>query len=188
MRGFVRDDGLFDIEGHLIDRKPVDFQVTCGPLRPAGEPVHEMWVRLTIDRELVVRDVAAVSDHAPYLDCLDAPASLAQLVGVRITGGWKREIKERLSGVRSCTHLVEMLAPMGSTAIQALIKQLQEIPLPMRDSGRPRQIDTCHAMAADRRIAALRWPEHYTGPRDADGHPVGPDGAPYATVEAPPPA
>jgi hypothetical protein len=183
MRGFARDDGLFDIEGHLTDRKPLDFQVTVGPLRRAGEPLHQMWVRLTIDGDLVVRDAVAATDHAPYRDCLGAPPSLAQLIGLRIGSGWIREIKERLGGVKSCTHLVEMLAPMGTTAIQALVKQLREIPLPLKVSGRPRQIDTCHAMAADRRVAALRWPEHYTGPRDAAGRPVGLDGAPYQPSE-----
>ena len=186
MRGFAREDGLFDIEGHLTDRKPFDFQVTVGPLRAAGEPVHEMWVRLTIDSDLVVRVAVASTDHAPYLACRGAAPSLARVIGLRIGGGWNREIKERLGGVQSCTHLMEMLAPMGTTAIQSLVLQLREIALPLKASGRPRQIDTCHAMAADRRVAALRWPEHYTGPRDATGQPVGTDGAPYAALETAP--
>jgi hypothetical protein len=29
----------------------------------------------------------------------------------------------------------------------------------------------------------LRWPEHYTGPRDAAGRPVDKNGAPYRLLE-----
>ena len=183
MHGYAREDGLFDIEGHLTDRKPFDFQVTFGPLRAAGVAIHEMWVRLTIDSELLVREVAASSDHAPYRDCQGAPATLSALVGLRIGGGWKREIKERLGGARSCTHLVEMLAPMSTTAIQALVTELREIALPAQASGRPRQIDTCFAMASQRRAAALRWPDHYTGPRDAGGRAVDAEGRPFEATE-----
>lgn len=184
MHGYAREDGLFDIEAHLTDRKPFDFQVTFGPLRAAGAAIHEMWVRLTIDSELVVRDVAASSDHAPYRGCQGAPAILSALVGLRIGGGWRREIKQRLGGVQSCTHLVEMLGPMGTVAIQAMVTQLKEIPLPERGGGRPRQIDTCFAMASHRRAAALRWPGHFTGRRDAAGLPVDSEGRPFEAVEA----
>ena len=183
MRGYARDDGRFDVEARLTDVKPFPFQVTVGPLRASREPVHEMWIRLTIESDLVVHEAVAATVHAPYLDCHAAPPSLAALVGLRIGGGWNREVRERLGGVRSCTHLVEMLAPMATTAIQSLVKQVAEIPLPLKASGRPRQIDTCHSMAAGRRAAALRWPDHYTGPRDADGHPVDADGQAYRAVE-----
>lgn len=182
MQGYARDDGLFDVEGHLTDCKPVDFQINVGPRRAAGEPIHEMWIRLTIDKELVVREVVAATDHAPYLDCQSTPPTLASLVGLRIGGGWKRAVRERLGGTQSCTHLMELLGPMATTAVQSLVTELREFPL-QRSSGRSLQIDSCYSMAATRRAVALRWPEYYEGPRDAAGRPVDASGQPYLASE-----
>jgi hypothetical protein len=163
MRGYARDDGLFDIEGHVIDRKPETFTVHLGPTVTAGSSIHEMWVRLTIDDQFEVRDAAAVTDAGPYADCRDAPPSLQRIVGVRIGGGWTREVKARLGGVQSCTHLMELLIPMGTVAFQALYLTLRERPMPLDKAGRPVKIDSCYAFASNRDIVAIRWPEHYTG-------------------------
>ena len=40
-RGYLRDDGLWDIEGHLVDTKPYDIpSEDRGGTIPAGEPLH----------------------------------------------------------------------------------------------------------------------------------------------------
>ena len=56
--GFRRDDGLFDIEAHLVDAKDHDYELLTG-VRPAREAVHDMWVRVTIDREFVIHAIEA---------------------------------------------------------------------------------------------------------------------------------
>ena len=71
IRGYKREDGLFDVEGHLVDTKPYDFKLAAG-LRPAGEPVHGMWLRITVNRELVIVDAAAAMDAVPYAGSCDA--------------------------------------------------------------------------------------------------------------------
>jgi len=165
MHGYARDDGLFDIEGHLTDRKPVPFAADAGVLVRAGDAIHEMWVRLTIDEGFVIRDVAADTEASPFDDCRMAPDSLTQMVGVRIGAGWAREIRQRLGGVKSCTHLMEMLIPMGTAAIQAMAVPLRGHPTERDGSGRPKMIDSCFALSSDRRVVAIRWPAHYTGSR-----------------------
>ena len=62
--GYRRRDGLFDIEAHLVDVKDHDFALLTG-IRPAGVPVHDMWVRVTIDRAFVIHAVEAVTDSSP---------------------------------------------------------------------------------------------------------------------------
>ena len=62
--GWRRDDGLFDIEAYLADVKDHDYALLTG-VRPAGEPVHDMWVRVTIDRTFVIHAIVAVSDRVP---------------------------------------------------------------------------------------------------------------------------
>ena len=69
--GFARDDGLFDIEAHLVDAKDHDYELLTG-VRPAREAVHDMWVRVTIDRDFVdPRDRSASPTACP----IRAPAT-----------------------------------------------------------------------------------------------------------------
>src|SRR5262245_66432830 len=52
---YKRADGLWDLEARLTDVKPVDYRLSSG-IRPAGTPVHDMWIRLTVDRALTIVD------------------------------------------------------------------------------------------------------------------------------------
>ena len=61
--GFERDDGLFDIDAHLADIKDRDFELLTGN-RPAGEPIHAMHVRVTIDREYTIHAIEARTDRS----------------------------------------------------------------------------------------------------------------------------
>lgn len=162
-RGFEREDGLFDIEGHVTDWKKYEYERPDGREVPLGEPVHDMWVRLTIDEDLHVRDVAASTNAAPYAPCFDAAKTLEAVRGLRIAAGWGKEIRKRLGGVKSCTHLVELLGPVATTAYQTLATIRWRKPLPVSSSGRPLKIDSCFAYASDREVVRAFWPEHYTG-------------------------
>jgi hypothetical protein len=160
---FRRDDGLYDVEGHITDRKPFESTAPFGKTTPANDPVHEMWIRLTIDKEYVVRDVSAATDSAPYGDCFGAPSTLSVLVGTRIGGGWNREVRDKLGGAKSCTHLMEMLTPLATATYQAMWTEMQEQTEAVDREGRPLLLNACWAMASDRDLAYRRWPQHYTG-------------------------
>ena len=65
-----------------------------------GEPVHDMWLRITVDRELRIVDAQASTDAMPYQDECDRIApDYARLVGLSIGPGYLRHLKERLGGV-----------------------------------------------------------------------------------------
>lgn len=162
-RGYRRDDGLWDIEGHLIDRKASNFTVPQGQPVPAGEPIHEMWVRLTVDDDLVVHDILAVTDHAPYPVCPSAAGALSTLRGLRIATGWTAEVRSRLGGRAGCTHLAELLGPVATTAYQTLAEVRLARPDERDRNGRPVRIDSCLAYAGDGDLVRRRWPEHFTG-------------------------
>lgn len=120
--GFVRHDGLFDIEGTLIDTKPFALVLPEG-LVDGGQPIHQMKVRLTIDRDFVIRDTEAQTLHAPYSVCGDIADSYRQLVGLRIEPGFTQAVKRRFRGVLGCSHMTELLPPMATTAFQILWSQ-----------------------------------------------------------------
>ena len=68
--GYRRGDDLFDIEGHLTDVKDHDYTLLTG-VRRAGEPVHDMWIRLTIGRDYLIRTIEVRTDEMPYPGACD---------------------------------------------------------------------------------------------------------------------
>lgn len=164
MRGFRRADGMFEIEGRVTDRKPHEFRSPNGTkVVPASAPIHDMGVRLVIDLDMTVRDVTAFTAAAPYTDCHDAGATLQVLKGLRIAGGWGSEVRRRLGGAQSCTHLMELLIPLATTAYQSLTMVRMERPDTLDAEGKPVKIDSCYAYARDRGVVRRRWPAYYTG-------------------------
>lgn len=167
-RGYRRRDGLWDIEGHLVDTKAYSFPNHDRGEIHAGEPLHEMWVRLTVDDDLVVREVEAVTDAGPYRVCPDAAPRLAVLKGLRIAPGWTKAVRQRLAGVNGCTHLTELLGPMATVAYQTLVsvrmKRLDATP----SDRKPSVIDSCYAYRSDGEVVQRRWPQFYTGETVAD--------------------
>lgn len=168
--GYRRADGLWDIEGHITDVKDHPFfRGERGEIAP-GEFVHEMWIRVTFDNRLTVRAVEAVTDAAPYTLCPSITANFQRLVGLSIASGWTAAVKERLGGTEGCTHMVELLGPVATTAFQTIATWLddrdQEARAAMVARGetpprrrRPPMIDTCHVWAADGEVVAREWPE-----------------------------
>lgn len=117
--GFVREDGLFDIEGLLVDTKPMPLNLVTREV-PAGTAIHQMRVRLTIDRERLIVDAHAETEHGPYPDCMRVGSAYRQLIGMRIEPGFTQSVKRLFRGISGCSHITELLPPMASTAFQML--------------------------------------------------------------------
>jgi hypothetical protein len=162
MRGFRRSDGLFEIEGRVTDRKPHDLLLASGGRQvPANEPIHDIGVRLVFDAELLVHGVETFTEAAPYARCPEGGRALQSLKGLRMTSGWSQEVRRRLGGAQSCTHLMELLVPMATAAFQSLSAVTKGRPEKLDATGRPRKIDSCYAYGAQREIVRVRWPEYY---------------------------
>lgn len=162
MKTYARGDGLFDVEAHLVDRKPFDFQRLASPAPlPAGSALHDLWIRMTVDDKLVVRAIEAASDVTPYEVCRGATETLAVLVGQRIARGWSAAVKERLRGEASCTHLMEMLLPAATTALQGIRALSESRRRALNDAGEPVQLGSCYAYARHREPVALLWPQYH---------------------------
>lgn len=163
-RGYRRADGLWDIEGRLVDTKAYPFtNAFRGEIAP-GEPIHAMWLRLTVGDDLVIRDVVAATDAAPYAVCPAITPAFAALKGVRIGPGWRREVLSRLGGVKGCTHLVELLWPLATAAYQTVYPILARERPPTPEAGPPAHLDSCHALARDGEVVRRHHPRWYTGP------------------------
>lgn len=170
MRAFRRKDGLYEVEGRLTDRKPHHFEPWSGGGRsvPANEPIHDMGVRILFDEGLLVLDIATFSDAYPYDVCQSGGESLQGLKGLRMTGGWGKEVRERVGAERSCTHLRELLVPLATVAYQALGQVYRERPLRLDATGRPVKINSCFAYADSGPLVQRLWPQFYR-PSGSDG-------------------
>ena len=163
-KGYEREDGLWDIEAHLRDTKShVHPRRAGGRARQPGEPVHDMWLRVTIDLDMKIHDVEAKTDEGPYAICGDIAPHFKRLIGITIGAGWRKRIAESVGGVKGCTHLVELLGPLGTTAFQATGRARQ-----VRSEGKPvtrkpYQLNGCHVYNEDGPIARERWPQYFTG-------------------------
>ena len=164
-KGYERDDGLWDIEAHLVDTKTyIHLRRDGGRERQPGEPVHDMWLRLTIDLDMKVHDAEAATDEGPYPQCGAIAPNFKALIGVTIGPGWRRKTLELVGGTKGCTHLVELLGPLGTTAFQATGRAREA-----RNAGKvlakkPYQLNACHIYKDDSEAVRERWPQFYTGP------------------------
>jgi hypothetical protein len=129
-----------------------------------------MWIRLTVDDGLTVQAIEVLTEKSPYHACGSITPNFQRLIGLKIGPGWTRSVKERLGGVQGCTHLVELLGPIATTAFQTvfpiLSREINEKAKGQPGEGsakRPVLLNTCHMFASDGEIARKRWPEHYTG-------------------------
>ena len=118
--GFVRADGLYDIEAELTDHKtydfPSDFRGTVTP----DLAVHHMVLRITIDRDRVIQHAEAITITGPYAICPTANAVFDNLVGLQIGPGWRRKVQAAIGGRHGCTHITELLGPVATIAYQTL--------------------------------------------------------------------
>ena len=157
--GYRRADGLYDIEGHLTDVKTRDLTLTAGTRR-AGEPVHDMWLRITIDKRLNVVDAEARTDARPYPGhCEEVTPDYRKLVGLSLRPGFASKVRELFRGVRGCTHITELVGSVATAAYQTLAG---EVSLP--ENMKPFQLDKCHALVSDGPAVAKYYPRWYTGP------------------------
>ena len=120
-QGYEREDGLWDMEAELHDSKAHDMpSFRHQGVRLAGDPIHHMWLRVTVDRQLVVHAIEAAMDAHPLQDCPQARPALQGMVGACMARGWRQAIAQHMGGVASCTHLRELLFNMATAAFQTL--------------------------------------------------------------------
>ncbi len=118
--GYRRDDGLWDIEAHLHDSKPAPYEVPGEKKWAPNEAIHDMSIRLTVNAQLVVQDIAVAMPSTPHDDCVSTQAPMQAMIGCSLTSGWRKAIEERLGREKGCAHLRELLFNMATAAFQTV--------------------------------------------------------------------
>jgi hypothetical protein len=161
LEGFLRDDGLYEIEASLTDVKDLDYQIASG-LRPAGVPVHLMRLRIVFDIAFNIVDAVACSDSVPYPgQCDTIGPAYRQQIGLNLVRGFRRTIGEMFTDVRGCTHMTEMLNSLPTAAIQTIATFRRD----NEDSAeKPFQLDRCHALDTSAEAVRRYYPKWYRKP------------------------
>jgi hypothetical protein len=168
-KGYQRSDGLWDIEGHLTDVKTYSFTNEWrGEVTP-GIPLHEMWIRLTLDDDLLVHEVEAVTDNSPYSICGEAAPNFRVLKGLRIGRGFNRSVKDLLGNTQGCTHILQLLPQLATVSLQTIraYRRVQKSRVQnaetMGGKERAPQLNSCYAWSTERAVVQRWLPQFYTG-------------------------
>ena len=169
-KGYEREDELWDMEAHMTDTKTYKFSNDWRGEMQAGEPLHEMLLRVTIDDDFIIQNVIAVTDNSPFEMCPEIAPNYKALIGIRMGPGWRKAIRMQVGGVQGCTHLTELLFPMATVAMQTIWplsrkrkRKEREGEAEKQQSRRPLILDTCHAWASDSQVVKQNTPKYYTG-------------------------
>src|SRR5262245_60798642 len=86
---FARDDGLWEVDARLIAIKSRDMPMHAG-VRRAGEPIHDMLLRLVVDHELNIVDAGSETLWKPYPGyCEEHGDAYKRLVGLNLLKGFR---------------------------------------------------------------------------------------------------
>lgn len=164
LSGYVRADGQIEVEARMQDIKSYSMENHDRQMISAGEPLHDMWIRMTLTPdEMEITACEARMDATPYAVCPQVAPRMERLVGLKIGKGFLRAAALRVGGIEGCTHLRELLQPVATVAYQTRYSlQNHEI------NGKPKReepesnahlINTCHAYAQTGKLAARMQPE-----------------------------
>jgi len=134
--------------------------------RAPGMHVHDMQLRLTLDRAMTVRGIDVTTNHAPYDACTSVAPGYKALIGARIGAGWRKAVAEAVGRTRGCTHVTELLMPAATVAFQTMgswpkAGQVATEERPDQSAQKPYFIDGCKAWAADGPVVQRLYPMHY---------------------------
>lgn len=104
------------VRGTLTDNRP---QGLC---LADGEPltIHQMVVDLVVTvPDFVIVEAEAQMKINPYQACTRILPDYDQLVGLSISRGYTRKIRELFGGPGGCSHVGALLVAMGPVAFQA---------------------------------------------------------------------
>jgi len=122
-KGYKREDGLWDIEVFLLDTKTFSFKNMHRSYISAGEPLHDMAIRLTLDDDRKIIDIEAVIGSGPYNVCPQAVINCEKLKGEFIVSGFNKKVLKILGSEKGCRHITDLLAHAATIAYQTLWKE-----------------------------------------------------------------
>ncbi len=163
LQGYERSDGLWEVEAHLLDTKPYWFPNHEKNGIPANEPIHQFSLRITLDLDFLIHRVDVSMDTTPFKICREVESNMKRLEGLRIGPGWQKEARQKIAMSDSCTHLMELLSPIATTAYQSMHATLEKHRQSLSTPPPPPILNQCHSLSSHQEVVRVKWPDFYTG-------------------------
>lgn len=165
---YSRGNGTWEVDATLSDVKTRDAHL-AGGLRPAGQPIHQMLLRLVVDERLNILEAGSESSWVPYPGECDRHGDVyARLAGLNLLKDFRRQLRERVGGVQGCTHITELAQVLPTAVVQAFAGEVIDTRGDREGAQQPFQIDRCHALRSDGEAVRMHYPRWYR----ASGGPV----------------
>lgn len=165
--GYERADGQWDVDGRLLDVKPDTIENWGEGVIPAGQPIHDMHLRLSVDSKMTITHSEAAMDYHPWPICPSITPAFAQLTGLSIKPGFTKKVDALVGGINGCTHLGSLIGPVATTLMQTMVRARVKKMDEAQDNGLPRGmppfLNTCHTWATNSPIVKREFPEFYKG-------------------------
>jgi hypothetical protein len=167
--GYAREDGCVDVEAHLTDTRCDGHRRQDGGARAAGAPLHDMWMRMTIDPQREIVGCEATMDATPFTICPSVAPNFGRLVGLRIEAGFLKQAMARVGGGQGCTHLRELLQQVGTVFVQTsyAIGKVSDQPAGGGDRPPP-LLNSCYAWSEENAVVAAKFPAWHKPKRDIE--------------------
>jgi hypothetical protein len=94
--GYLREDGLWEVEARLVDTKTFLQRDQFRGDLPPGSPVHDIRLRLAVDDSLTVREAETNMAATPYPTCIEVDGILRRLVGEQIGRGFRETVRRKI--------------------------------------------------------------------------------------------
>lgn len=161
VQGYLRDDGLWEVEGVLQDTKGYDISLKDRPSIPQGDFLHHLTLSWVFDSEFRIVDVRCSMMDTPYKDCPGAEPQYKALIGIQIKKGWLDEARKAIGRTTGCTHLTEMLPVLATAALQTVRGyRLHNDPGYIAGSEeRKGMLSSCHGFRVGGRAQKYLWPK-----------------------------
>lgn len=164
--GYRREDIYWDIEGRMRDMRTSDFPcIDRGGFIRAGDTFHEMLLRLTIDDDMVIHGLEVNISKYPYKVCPCAEEIFKKVIGLKIEGGFSKELRRRIPVKLGCTHMFSLLIGAAAAAFQT-ISQVRM--MKYCRGTKPDQIDTCLAWDSSGEVVKREWPDYYQPKKESE--------------------
>lgn len=168
---YARGNGRWEVDAEISDVKTRDATL-AGGLRKAGDPIHDMLLRIVVDEQFNVLEAGSETRWMPYPGhCDDHEDAYAKLVGLNLMQGFRAAVKERLGGTVGCTHLTELTQVLPTAVVQAFAGEVLDTREDSPSGRQPFQIDRCHALRSDGEAVRLHYPRWYRHPAQRSPEP-----------------
>ncbi|MEO8059344.1 MAG: DUF2889 domain-containing protein [Burkholderiales bacterium] len=158
---YARGNGLWEVDAHISDVRTSETHMVNG-LLPAGQPIHDMLLRLVVDEQCNIVEAGAQTMAMPYPGQCDTYGDIyGRLVGLNLMKGFRQAVKERVGGAQACTHITELALVLPTAVVQAFAGDVIDTHGAGADSTQPFQIDRCHALRADSPTVQTYYPRWY---------------------------